>query len=140
VAARAARTPAKKDGDACAPRDLVVDATTSQDTYRGAQRPRFRTTVVNTGARTCAFRGGGLDISVTSGHDRIWSSADCTKNRGSSLERLRRGIPYVETVTWDRRRSAGGCRGRRLRVRPGTYVVAVKADGVKAKKRVFHLH
>ncbi|MEU6041195.1 hypothetical protein ABZ801_37965 [Actinomadura sp. NPDC047616] len=129
--------PARPEGDACAGEDLVVGLTTARDTYAGAQRPRFTATVVNTGPGACTF-DGVLDVRVTSGPDRVWSSARCA--RGGSAERtLRRGIPHVETVTWDRRRSSGDCRARGLPARPGTYVATVRVDGLKPARRVFHL-
>ncbi|GAA4149114.1 hypothetical protein [Actinomadura keratinilytica] len=129
--------PARPEGDACAREDLVVGLAMARDTYTGAQRPRFIATVVNTGPDTCTFTGA-LGVRVTSGRDRVWSSARC--GRGGSRERtLRRGIPHVETVTWDRRRSTGDCRGRGLPARPGTYVAAVRADGLRPATRVFHL-
>ncbi len=48
-------------------------------------------------------------------------------------ETLRRGIPYVDTVTWDRER---GCKGN-TQARPGTYVADLK--GTKVKKQIFRL-
>ncbi|GLZ15242.1 hypothetical protein Acsp04_54770 [Actinomadura sp. NBRC 104425] len=58
---------------------------------------------------------------------------------GSRERTLRRGIPHVETVTWDRRRSTGDCRATGLTARPGTYVATVRADGLRPARRVFHL-
>jgi hypothetical protein len=130
----------KKDGDACARDDVVVGFAMDGDTYPGGRRPQFRVSVVNTGERTCAFRADprALRIQITSGADRIWSSEHCATGAGSSV-RLRRGIPYIQTVTWDRRRSAVGCPRRRPAARPGTYVAELKGDGVRTQRRVFHL-
>ncbi|MBC6459835.1 hypothetical protein HKK72_18365 [Actinomadura sp. HBU206391] len=128
-------------GDACAPGDVVVNLDSKADAYRGKARPQFLISVVNTGKRPCTFGVGPkeLELRVTSGPDRIWSSAHCARGDGSSIRLLKRGIPYAETVTWDRKRSANGCGGSRSLARPGTYVVAVKADHQRPKREVFRL-
>ncbi|MFI0485957.1 hypothetical protein [Actinomadura sp. 9N215] len=124
-------TPAD-DGGPCREDDLVVNMSASRDTYARADRPQFRITVVNMGGGSCAFDKQGLDVRVTSGPDRIWSSAECRRG-DPSKETLRRGIPFVETITWNRTR---GCRGG-ASARPGTYVADLK--GHKVEKRIFHL-
>ncbi|WP_067466957.1 hypothetical protein [Actinomadura macra] len=120
-----------EDGGPCEAKNLVVSLATSRDTYAGQQEPRFHVSVVNAGKSDCTWTAGSLDVRVTSGPDRIWSSAQC---RGGDQARrtLRRGIPYVDGVGWNRRR---GCKGDGGPVRPGTYIVSVKG----AKKQVFHL-
>lgn len=123
---------AGSDGGPCGDADLVVNMSAAGTTYRGSERPEFRITVVNIGAGTCTFDTGSLDVRITSGPDRIWSSAECRRG-DAPKEKLRRGIPYVDTVTWDRER---GCKGG-TRARPGTYVASLK--GMKVKDRVFHL-
>ncbi|MFB4305515.1 hypothetical protein [Actinomadura sp. GTD37] len=120
------------DGGPCDDGDLVVAMSAAEDTFPRTERPEFRVTVVNTGEGACAFDTGSLDVRITSGSDRIWSSAEC--RRGDAPEAtLRRGIPYVDTVIWDRRR---GCEDGRA-ARPGTYVADLK--GEKAEEQVFRL-
>lgn len=126
---------AKGNGDACDARDLVASLASTKDTYRGNERPRFRLSVVNTGRRSCTFDVGakGLRLRIESGSDRIWSSDQCG-GPGSDLRMLRRGIPYIETLEWNRRRCDGDSR-----VRPGTYVISAKGSGIRAKSQVFRL-
>jgi hypothetical protein len=130
-----------KSGDACAPEDVVVNLDSKADAYRGKAQPQFLVSVVNTGKRPCTFGVGPkeLELRVTSGPDRVWSSAHCARGDGSSIRLLKRGIPYAETVTWDRKRSTSGCDGGRSLARPGTYVVAVQADRQKPEREVFRL-
>jgi hypothetical protein len=131
----------KKAGDACEPRDLVIGLVTTQATYAGGERPSFRLTAVNTGRRPCTFGVGPkeLEVRISSGPDRVWTSARCARGSGSQIRLLRRGLPYIVTVVWDRRRSSGGCAGRRPVARPGTYVVTVRAGRVKVRGQVFRL-
>ncbi len=118
------------DGAPCAGKNLVVSLTTARDTYAGRDAPRFRVSVVNAGENECTWDAGSLDVRVASGDDRIWSSAHCRAGGDKARRTLRRGIPYVDTIGWDRRR---GCAG--ARVRPGTYTAALKG----AEKQIFHL-
>jgi hypothetical protein len=125
----------KGDGDACDTRDLVADLTSAKDTYRGREAPQFRLSLVNTGRRACTFDVGAkaLRLRIESGSDRIWSSDRCGGS-ASNLRMLRRGIPYIESLEWNRKRCDGDSRAR-----PGTYVISAKGGGVRAKSQVFRL-
>ncbi|WP_235959459.1 hypothetical protein [Actinomadura macrotermitis] len=132
--------PRKKDGDACDPKAMVLSLAPVKDVYRDGEQPQFRMTLVNTGERACTFDVGrdSVDLRVSSGTDRVWSARQCARD-GSSIQLLRRGIPYTETITWDRRRGNDGCRGHREEAQPGTYVAKIKARGLKAPRQVFAL-
>ncbi|ACY99997.1 hypothetical protein [Thermomonospora curvata] len=130
--AKAARSGGARQRGVCAPRDVVVTLSMDGEVYPAGRKPRFHLSVVNTGRRTCAFDVGpaALRLQITSGRDRIWSSAHCAGSDGTSRQRLRRGVPYLRTIVWDRRRSAEGCPRERAAARPGTYVAKVKGKGV----------
>lgn len=120
------------DGGPCDEKDLVFTMSAAESAYAGSDRPEFRVTVVNTGKGSCEFDTGSLDVRITSGSDHIWSSAEC-RGGDSPKKVLKRGVPYADTVTWDRGRGCGG----KTSARPGTYVADLK--GKKVKKQVFHL-
>lgn len=117
---------AKRAHNGCDPARIVVDLTSDRDTYAGGERPRFQLSVVNTGSRACAVDIGakGLEVRISSGSDRVWSSAHCARGAGSSRVTLERGVPHLKSVTWNRRRSTAGCPGNAPTARPGTYVAA----------------
>ncbi|HZB30685.1 MAG TPA: hypothetical protein VE465_11015 [Streptosporangiaceae bacterium] len=131
----------RKTVDACEPRDIVFGFRATKTAYAGKDLPRFRLTAVNTGRRVCRFGVGPkeLEVKISSGLDRIWTSAQCARGSGSSSQMLRRGVPYITTVVWDRKRSSAGCRSPRVAARPGVYVAAVKAGTIKVRKQVFRL-
>jgi hypothetical protein len=131
----------KKAGDACEPSDIVVGFTATKTTYTGKDLPRFRLTAVNTGGRACTFGVGPkeLEIKISSGRDRIWTTAQCAPGSGSSIQLLRRGVPHITAVVWDRKRSSAGCPSSRPAARPGTYIATVKAAKIKVRKQVFRL-
>lgn len=133
VTATATPEPEPADGGGpCDDEDLVVTMSAAGDTFAGSDRPEFRITVVNAGKGACTFDTGSLDVRITSGSDRIWSSAKCREG-DAAKKTLRRGIPYVDDVTWNRER---GCEGA-TPARPGTYVAALK--GRKSERRIFRL-
>ncbi|WP_344887666.1 hypothetical protein [Actinomadura meridiana] len=133
VTVTATATPeAANDGGPCKRDDLVFNMSSQRDSYAGSQRPEFRITVVNMGGGSCVLDKGALDLRVTSGDDRIWSSRACHRG-GPSKVTLRRGVPLVDTVTWNRRR---GCE-RGTAARPGTYVAELRHHDVE--RRIFHL-
>ncbi|SDI49276.1 hypothetical protein SAMN05421505_15912 [Sinosporangium album] len=128
-------------GEPCDSKDLVLNLQGKTEVYGAGGRPAFMLTLVNTGKVMCTTDVGprSVEIRITSGSDRVWSSADCISGDGVDIQRLERGIPYVRTIEWDRRRSARDCSADRAEARPGTYVVGVRAAKLKAPKAVFHL-
>jgi hypothetical protein len=126
----------KHTGDQCDAADVVVGITPTGTVFKGKQHPRFGLSVVNTGRRACTFDVGpkALLIRISSGSDRVWSSAQCVGGAGSNLQMLQRGVPYLASLDWDRRR----CNSE-TRAAPGTYVIAVAAPGIKTQREVFRL-
>jgi hypothetical protein len=128
--------PARHAGDQCDPEDVVVGVTPAATVFKGKQHPRFSLSVVNTGRRNCTFDVGpkALRIRINSGPDRVWSSDRCVDRAGPNLQMLKRGVPYLPTLDWDRRRCDG-----ETRAAAGTYVIAVSAPGIRAEREVFRL-
>jgi hypothetical protein len=140
---KAERKPAAKrrPGEPCLRSDLVLDLRARGEVHLGTSRPQFMLTLVNTGRVMCTFDVGTrtMEILISSGPDRIWSSSDCTSGDGMDVQRLERGIPYVRLIQWDRHRSARDCRADRPRAKPGTYVATVRHPDIKSPKAVFSL-
>lgn len=100
----------------CGVDDLAVTLRATREVYAGTS-PRFRVSAVNTGDEPCALDKGALDVRITSGSDRVWSSAQC--GHGTS-RLLRRGVTFDDVITWDRRRACGAAEAA-----PGTYVASL---------------
>jgi hypothetical protein len=126
----------KHSGDQCDAPDVVVGLTPTGTLFKGKQHPRFALSVVNTGRQACTFDVGpkALLIRISSGSDRVWSSAQCASGAGPNLQMLQRGVPYLATLDWDRRR----CNSH-IHASPGTYVIAVSAPGIQTHREVFRL-
>jgi hypothetical protein len=132
----------RKPGELCAEEDLVLSLQGGKDQiYAGDAQPSFIVTLVNTGPVMCKADVGprAMEIRITSGADRIWSTADCVSGVATEIKELQRGIPYVRTLDWDRRRSSADCRSTPPVALPGTYVATVRLGKLRSSKGVFHL-
>ncbi|GAA0932650.1 hypothetical protein GCM10009560_38400 [Nonomuraea longicatena] len=135
------QTRPRKPGALCEPADLVLNLQGRQDVYGAGSLPNLMATLVNTGPVMCTADVGAraLEIRITSGEDRIWSTADCVAGEAASVQRLERGIPYVRSLDWDRKRSSATCGPARSAALPGTYVAVARLGKLKSPMVVFHL-
>ncbi|WP_424536734.1 hypothetical protein ACOZ38_43935 [Sphaerisporangium viridialbum] len=131
----------RRPGDPCQKPDLVLSLRGESEIYSGKGTPRFLLTVVNIGRLDCTVDVGprAVEVRITSGSDRVWSTADCVSGDGSDMRRLRRGVPHVRMVDWDRHRSAPDCRSARPKAHDGTYVATARLESLKSSKVIFHL-
>ncbi|MEU0564492.1 hypothetical protein ABZ297_03700 [Nonomuraea sp. NPDC005983] len=137
----AAAAHGRRAGEPCNERDLVLSMQGKQDVYAGADQPNFLVTLVNTGPVMCRADVGprAMEVRITSGDDRIWSTADCVSGAGVEVQDLERGVPYVRSLDWDRRRSSADCRSTPSDALPGTYVAVARMGKLKSSMGVFHL-
>ncbi|WP_329087519.1 MULTISPECIES: hypothetical protein [unclassified Streptosporangium] len=140
AATRAAARP-RRPGEACVSPQLVLSMEGQGTVYPPGIRPRFILTLVNVGKVMCTTDVGprAMEVRITSGDDRVWSSSDCVSGEAGNVRELDRGIPYVKELVWDRRRSGDDCAADRAAALPGTYVAVVHAPGLRSRKAVFHL-
>ncbi|WP_157251877.1 hypothetical protein [Nonomuraea typhae] len=140
---KATPTPTRvsRPGAPCDHTDLVLSLKGRQDVYPAGALPNLMATLVNTGPVMCTTDVGPrtMEIRITSGEDRIWSTSDCVSGDTSSVERLERGIPYVRSIDWDRKRSRTDCTTARVSALPGTYVAVARMGKLKSPLVVFHL-
>ena len=126
----------------CAPPELVVAATPdAADVPAGVAAP-FTVTITNNGTETCLVDAGEAKrvVTVVSGADRIWSSADCVA--ADAAERtllLAPGASDTTQLAWNRVRSAQGCPAGQPAPLPGTYQVSVTLAGASGGPAVFRL-
>lgn len=84
----------------------------------------FTITATNTGTDPCVLTIGPANASVTvsSGSDRIWSTADCDKWLPAKKLTLKSQATHEFSVTWPLRRSSSVCKLGKAELAPGTYV------------------
>ncbi len=107
----------------CSWHAIVLSLSASQVHFGPGQQPAFSLSVVSTQPTDCSFNvgPGHLAVVIKEGPARIWSSADCVNGTGSLVTALRRGVPTVVAIDWNRRMSSPGCSGPARVVPAGTY-------------------
>ena len=125
----------------CHPEDVVVSVESDREDYAAGVEPVFTLSLVNIGPSVCTAEVGTktVELRITSGEDRIWSSTDCVEATAEPVE-LRRGVPHDVEITWNRTRSWKDCRESVVHARPGTYVAKPYSDYETEGKQVFRLH
>ncbi|KAE8764346.1 hypothetical protein [Georgenia thermotolerans] len=117
------------DPQPCQSRDLEVDLA---PTAAAAGKPvTFDVTLRNTSQAACLADAGRetLVLTVSSGEDRVWSSADCPAEPAKRALLIDSGDTVKTTLTWDGSRSAQGCPGGQRAAGGGTYRVTASLDG-----------
>jgi hypothetical protein len=115
---------------ACGRGEVVLSLVSPRYWYERGRWPLFGVDAVSTGNRPCRFNIGSrfATVVVSSGHHRIWGSADCVPGTGSQAVVLSRGVPAVRWIFWDRATSIPGCRRPGRPVGEGAYT-AIAFDG-----------
>ena len=122
---------------------IVCDANTAtmslagyQKVKQGAKQP-FKIVITNTGKVNCVLdlSSTNFGLEVTSGSDRIWSTADCAKWVPAKKTTLKPNKTHEFSVEWGLVRSSAGCKTSKDVVKPGTYVgTATFADSLKGRQ------
>jgi hypothetical protein len=107
----------------CAPGTVVLSLFTTKPSYPGGQDPRFAVYAVSTAAGVCTFDigPGKLHLEVMSSGRVIWDSGDCARSDSTWIARLRRGVPVLESITWNRTITLPGCVTLASSARAGAY-------------------
>ncbi len=125
----------------CADSDIVVIASTSQSTYPAGQDPRLTVKVTNTSKKTCQRDVGqkAMEVKVTQGDRRIWSSDDCAPGGSAKIVPLKAGQSYTTSVVWSRTTSKPGCPSGQPSAKSGTYALTGRNLKVTSKPTAFAL-
>lgn len=110
---------------ACASGAVRVQVVAASRVAVGGSEP-LRVSLTNLARTACHvdFARTPLAIRVTSGVDRIWSTADCSDWTPSGVtDPLRTGSSYSWTVNWPTKRSSSKCTLGTSSLQAGTYVV-----------------
>jgi hypothetical protein len=125
----------------CAPGTVVLSVFSARPSYSGVQDPKFAVYAVSTAALPCTFDlgPGTLHLEVMSSGRVIWDSADCARSDSRWTARLRRGIPVLESITWNRAITLPGCVTLASSARAGTYQAQAWTASVSSVRLSFRL-
>lgn len=95
----------------CADRDIKVTVATNSRSYAADELPSFTLTIENVGDSACSRDVGpqALELRVSSGGSKIWSSDDCNPSTVTRVKDFNPGDRFVQAVQWDRDLSEPGC-------------------------------
>lgn len=118
---------------------LEVVADSDAESYRVGARAALTLTVRNTGAVACRreLGQGAVELVVTSGEDRIWSSDDCAPGGPPGEILLEPDAVETARASWQTVRSAPGCPADQPQVQPGTYRVTARVGELRVPGAVF---
>jgi len=107
----------------CPLSSIVLSLAVNRLHFAARQQPYFRLDVVSTQTADCSFNvgRGSLALVIKRGGTTVWSSADCITRPHSLVAMLKRGVPKVVAIGWNKKRAGPACGARKHAVRPGTY-------------------
>jgi len=125
----------------CAPGTVVLSVFSARPSYTGGQDPKFAVYAVSISAGVCTFDlgPGRLHLEVMSSGRVIWDSADCARSDSTWTARLSRGIPVLESITWNRTITLPGCVTLASSARAGAYQAQAWTASVSSEVLSFRL-
>ncbi len=98
----------------------------------------FKVSLTNTTAVPCvlAVSANNFVVAVTSGKDRIWTTADCAAWVPAKTVTLAPQQAYVFDLTWSGARSTSTCKTTKATVGAGTYVAKATFTGAEPARLV----
>jgi len=124
---------------ACADRDLILVALADKPAYPVGAEPRFKLAVTNGSSKPCLRDVGSSqqELKVSAGATRLWSSDDCSPNRGTDPRVLQPGEKRTYWLTWSGRTSQAGCPKTRTEVGPGSYQLTARLGTLLSRPVAF---
>ena len=126
---------------ACPATDIVLTLLASKASYGPHEQPAFQIDIVSTDTSACVFNASpqSLRVVVTHGGQLAWSSGACLHDAAARVTRLRRGVPEVVPVVWNRRLTVSGCPTTVMAASPRTYAAMAQSGAVKSPSEPFRL-
>ncbi|HSN11303.1 MAG TPA: hypothetical protein VLS51_04265 [Propionibacteriaceae bacterium] len=120
----------------CDPGVLTL-AVSAPGSLKAGATAQLTVTVTNSGLDPCTFTfDSQFTMTIVSGTDQIWTTADCAQWAPSGSQQLAVGATATWQTTWDRHRSEAGCKLVQTTLRPGTYVVNAMYTGAATAQQV----
>jgi cytoskeletal protein RodZ len=125
----------------CPDSAIGVLALTSETSFPAGAPVRLAVEVTNHSATACKRDVGqvAIELVVSSGSARVWSSDDCNPGGGHALVTLRPGQTFATTVTWDRQESVPGCPSGEPKATAGHYALVARNLALKSAPALFVL-
>ncbi|KSU63097.1 hypothetical protein [Arthrobacter sp. NIO-1057] len=125
----------------CKSDEVEVTATTDAKSYATGKEPVLILTVENTSKRECDINVGTnkQEFLISSGSDRVFSTVDCLQDGEDVSLTFAAGQKENARFTWNRERSAPGCKAVSVQPGPGTYKFTAAIGEFESKPVSFTL-
>ena len=119
----------------CAAKDLRPTLTGKQR-IAPKRRTTFQLSLINGSERTCTatVTRKNFELKISSGGNRIWSTADCPSMIKTISHKLGSEHAVAWSLTWDGKRSKPTCKSASPALRAGRYVATAQLDGAAPVK------
>lgn len=125
----------------CGDADVAVEAATDQSAYQQGENPVLILSVTNESDDECTINLGTSEMEylVTSGEDRVFSSADCQVEASDNEQTMKPGETEKAKLTWERNRTTPDCEPVEAEPQPGTYTLVAKLGERTSEEQTFTL-
>ena len=122
---------------ACAAESLSASLAGYATVKAGGTQP-FKLTLTSQADADCLFDAevGTVELAVSSGADRIWTTDHCAKLLPGKTLTLSKGKPVELSIDWPVKRSAAGCKSTKDVLGKGTYVAKATYRNVTLARKV----
>ena len=126
---------------ACPAADLVLTLTATKASYGPEDTPAFQVDIVSTGTAPCTLDTGpaALRLVVRHGTTVAYDSATCLHGARRHVISLRRGVPVITSMAWNKHQTAAGCRTTVIAASNRTYSAVAQGGGARSPRSSFRL-
>ena len=145
VSARAAQAkPRQKAATgpvACPAADLLLTVTPRAASFGSKAAPAFQIDIVSTDTSPCHLDTGpaALRLEILHGSSVAYNSAVCLNGAKRHVISLRRGVPVITSMTWDKHETVNGCLSTVAAATNRTYSAVIQAGGAQSPRSSFRL-
>ena len=127
---KASTKKANRSSPADCPAEELRPTLTGKQRLAPKKPTTFQLSLINGSEKTCIARvtKKNFELTISSGSDRIWSTADCPSVIKPISGKLGSEYAIAWTLTWDGKRSKSKCRSAREAPSPGKYVVTAQLE------------
>ena len=133
TARKASTKKANRSGPVDCPAEELRPTLTGKQRLAPKKPNTFQLSLINGSEETCIARvtKKNFELTISSGSDRIWSTADCPSIIKPISRKLGSEYAVAWTVAWDGKRSKANCKSARQAPSPGRYVVTAQLKGAQ---------
>ena len=126
---------------ACPAADLLLTVTPRAASFGSKATPAFQIDIVSTDTSPCHLDTGpaALRLEILHGSSVAYNSAVCLNGAKRHVISLRRGVPVITSMTWDKHETVTGCLSTVAAATNRTYSAVIQAGGAHSPRSSFRL-